>query len=214
VRNTPRKHSGSVRKRTKTKETREVMARDPIEILNQRDAEVAKIRGFVDLTEEAKERRIAEVKERAQAEHRQAVEDQKRERAERLERSKKAVFRVPIPAIATEAEAAQIRTAYRAARSEIEYAIAPALGSDPSYVTSELERFLEQAELTGDPELARAAYHLAINHGVQSVVNGYLASRPAEERAWNRYTEAVQEEQAASSIEGLLGGALAERALE
>ena len=32
------------------------MAKDPTEILNQRNAEVAKIRGFADLTEEAKNR--------------------------------------------------------------------------------------------------------------------------------------------------------------
>ncbi len=189
------------------------MSTDPLEILNQRNKEVERIRGYADLTEEAKERRIAEVRERAQQEYRQAVEDQERERAERLERSKRAAFRVPIPAIATDAEAAQIRAAYRAARTDVEYAISPAVGSDPAYVQSELERFLEQAELTQDPELARAAYHVAINHGVQSVVDSYLSSRPAEERAWNSYTEAYQEVQDASSIEGLLWGALAKRAL-
>jgi hypothetical protein len=121
----------------------------------------------VDLTEEAKERRIAEVNERAQQEYRQAVKDRKRERAERLERSKKAMFRVPIPATATEAEVARIRLAYCAARTDIHYAIDPAVGTDPAYVQSELERFLEQAELTQDPELARAAYHVAINHGLR-----------------------------------------------
>jgi hypothetical protein len=41
------------------------MATDPVEILNRRNAEVAKIRNYADLTEEAKQRRIAEVSERA-----------------------------------------------------------------------------------------------------------------------------------------------------
>jgi hypothetical protein len=41
------------------------MTTDPTQILRQRNAEVAQIRGFVDLTEEAKERRIDEVSERA-----------------------------------------------------------------------------------------------------------------------------------------------------
>jgi hypothetical protein len=63
------------------------MATDPVEILNRRNAEIEQIRGFVDLTEEVKNRRIAEVQEKAQQEYRQALEDQKRERAERLERS-------------------------------------------------------------------------------------------------------------------------------
>ena len=80
------------------------METDPVEILNRRNAEVAQIRGFADLTEEAKERRIAEVSERAQAEYAEAREAAERERAERTER---AVFRVPIPAGTTDAEAAR-----------------------------------------------------------------------------------------------------------
>jgi hypothetical protein len=63
------------------------MAKDPIEILNARNAEVERIRGYADLTEEAKQRRIDEVNARPRAEYQQAIEDQKRERAERLERS-------------------------------------------------------------------------------------------------------------------------------
>src|SRR5215218_9218698 len=97
------------------------MATDPVEILRQRNAEVEEIRGYVDLTPEAKQRRIAEVNERAQHEYRQVLEEQERERAERLERSKKAVFRVPVPATATDAEEAQIHAAYRAAYNEVYY---------------------------------------------------------------------------------------------
>jgi hypothetical protein len=37
------------------------MATDPVEILNRRNAEVAQFCGILDLTEEAKNRRIAEV---------------------------------------------------------------------------------------------------------------------------------------------------------
>jgi hypothetical protein len=186
---------------------------DPVEILNERNAEVAKIRGYADLTEEAKQRRIAEVNERAQAEYREAVEANERERAERLERSKKAVFRIPIPHSATDGEAAQIRAAYRSARAEVESAIAPSIGADPAYTQGELERFLEQAELTGDGELARAAYHLAIGQGVQSVVDSYLASRPAESRAWESYTTAHQEVEQSKDIGHLFERALTERAL-
>jgi hypothetical protein len=101
------------------------MATDPVEILRQRNAEVEQIRGYVDLTEEAKQRRIAEVNERAQAEYREAIETQERERAERLQKSKRSVFQIPIPLGATDGEAAQIRASYRSARSDIEYAIAP-----------------------------------------------------------------------------------------
>ena len=187
------------------------MARDPIEILNRRNAEVAQIRGFVDLTEEAKNRRIAEVNERAQAEHRQAVEDKKRERAERLERTKRAVFRVPVPATATDAEEAQIHAAYRAAYRDV-YSSTRDFES-PAEAQEELERHLHQAERSGDKLLAAAAYHRAIDLGVQSVVDSYLSSRPAASRAWESYTQAHQEESGAKGIGFMLENALTERAL-
>jgi hypothetical protein len=67
---------------------------DPSQILSERNAEVAKIRGFVDLTEEAKDRRIAEVNERANAEYAAAKEAEKRGREERLKSTQRAVFNV------------------------------------------------------------------------------------------------------------------------
>jgi hypothetical protein len=186
------------------------MARDPVEILNQRNAEVAQIRGFVDLTEEAKSRRIAEVSERARAEYAAALEANERERTERLEKSKRAVFRVPIPATATDAEEAQIHAAYRAAYNDV---YSNTLSFDnPAEAQEELERLLGLAERSGDKMLARAAYHRAIDLGIQSVVDSYLSSRPAESKAWERYTEAYQEVNESKGIDGLLGRAFAERA--
>ena len=189
------------------------MAKDPMEILKDRDSEIAKIRGYADLTEEAKARRIAEVSERARAEYAEAREANEREAAERLEKTKKAVFRIPIPYSATDGEAAQIRAAYRSARAEVEAAIAPSIGVDPAYTREELERLLQQGELTGDSELARAAYHVAIGQGVQSVVDAYLSSRPAESKAWEAYTTAHQEVEQSKDIGHLLERILTERAL-
>jgi hypothetical protein len=186
------------------------MATDPTEILNQRNAEVAKIRGYADLTEEAKNRRIAEVNERAQAAYAGARETNERERAERLERSKKGVFRVPIPATATDAEAAQIHASYRAAFNDVYSSTASA--ESPVRAQEELERLLQQAERTGDNLLTRAAYHRAIDLGVQSVVNSYLATRPQEDRAWEAYTTASQEVAQSRDVGHLLERALTERA--
>src|SRR5215203_561326 len=101
------------------------MATDPVEILNRRNAEVERIRGYADLTTEAKERRIAEVSERARAEYEELIEAQEREREQRLEQTKKAVFKVGYPFGATDGEKAQIRSSYRSAFSDIEYALAP-----------------------------------------------------------------------------------------
>jgi hypothetical protein len=187
------------------------MTTDPVEILNRRNAEVAQIRGYADLTDEAKDRRIAEVSERAQAEHAEALEAGQRERAERLERSKHAVFRVPIPATATDAEEAQIHAAYRSAYSDVYSSTHSPESSEQAQ--GELERILDQAERTGDKLLARAAYHRAIDLGAQGVVDAYLASRPAENRAWESYTAAYQEVNQAQGMGHILERGLTERAL-
>jgi hypothetical protein len=172
---------------------------------------VAQIRGYANLTEEAKQRRIAEVSERAQAEYTEARETEERERAERLERTKKAVFRVPVPSIATDAEEPQIHAAFRAAYNEIySSAVSP---ESPEQAREELERVLGQAERTGDKLLARAAYHRAIGLGVQGVVDTYLSSRPSENRAWESYTDAYQEANQSRSAEFVLERGLTERAL-
>src|SRR5215213_4663524 len=117
------------------------MSTDPAEILNRRNAEVQQIRGYVDLTEEAKQRRIDEVSARARVEYEEAVEANERERAERLERSKAAVFRVPIPSSATDAEEAQIHAAYRAAYNDVYYATSN-IAESPAEAQGELERLL------------------------------------------------------------------------
>ena len=187
------------------------MAADPVEILSQRSAEVEQIRGYADLTEEAKHRRIDEVNARARQAYQQALEDQERERAEHLEKTKKAVFRVPIPATASDAEEAQIHAAYRAAYNDV-YS-STLLSESPAEAQEELERLLGQAERSGDKLLAKAAYHRAIDLGIQSVVDAYLATRPQEYRAWESYTAAYLEANQSKDIGHMLERTLTEHAL-
>jgi actin-related protein len=186
------------------------VATDPAEILNRRNAEVAQIRGYADLTEEAKQRRIAEVNERAQAQYAEAREAEELERAKRLEKSKKAVFRVPIPAGTTDAEEAQIHVAYRQAYNDV-YFSTRGLES-PEQAQEELERHLHQAERAGDKLLAQATYHRAIDLGIQGIVDAYLATRPNESKAWESYTAAYQEVSQSKDILNVLGRGLTERA--
>jgi hypothetical protein len=177
---------------------------DPGEILAERNREVAKIQGFADLTPEAKERRIAAVNEKANAEYSEAQERQKQERESRLKNSERAaIFSVVDDATATSAERAAIFSSYRSAAADVSLAASP----------EELEGLLTQAERTGDVLLARAAFHAAIDRGHQPLVERYLSTRPKEAKAWERYTSAVEEAQQATGIEGLLGTALFERAL-
>src|SRR5215207_4370952 len=119
------------------------MATDPVEILNRRNAEVAQIRGYADLTEDAKERRIAEVNERAQAEYAEAREAEEREIRERAE---KELFETPYPYAASDVEQAQIRALRRSAYDSVYSSIA--FSEDPGYADEELGRLLTRAERT------------------------------------------------------------------
>ena len=140
----------------------------------------------------------------------QAHEAAARERSERLERSKRNVFRAPVPATATDAQAAQIYASYRAAFND---AYSAARGAEsPAQAQEELERVLEQAERTGDGLLAHAAYHRGVDLGIQGIVDAYLAPRPAESRAWDAYTTAHREANPAGGVEGSLGDGFAARA--
>jgi hypothetical protein len=136
---------------------------DPSQILAARNAEVEQIQGYADLTQEAKDKRIA----------------------------------------ASSAEKAQIFTSYRSAVADVSLASSP----------GELEGVLKGAERTGDSLLAKATFHAAIDRGHQQLVDAYLSTRPKAAWAMERYAAAVEEVQQATGIEGLLGTALTERAL-
>jgi hypothetical protein len=160
---------------------------DPADILSERNAEVAKIRGFVDLTPEAKERRIAEVNEKANAEYSEAKEAEKQAREERLKSTQRAVFSVVDDVTATSAEQAQIHAAYRQGSGDVYWAT-----MEPGEAPAELEGILTEAERTDDTLMAKAAYHRAIDLGLQPIIDRYLADRPKEERAMERYAAAVE----------------------
>jgi len=186
------------------------MTTDPTEILNRQNAEIAEIRGYADLTEAAKNKRIGEVTARARAAYAEAREAGERERTERLERTKKAVFRVPVSATATDAEEAQIHAAFRSAYNDVYSSTASP--ESQGQAEEELQRLLQQAERTGDKLLARAAFHRGIDLGVQSVVDAYLEKRPGEGKAWESYTTAHQEARESQGLGGLLARSLTDRA--
>lgn len=118
---------------------------------------------------------------------------------------------MPVPASATDAEAAQIHASYRTAYNDVySSTLSP---ENPEQAQEGLERLLQQAERTGDGLMARAAYHREIDLGVQGIVDAYLAPRPAETQAWDLYTEAHREADQAGGVEGLLGDGLVARAL-
>jgi len=186
------------------------MGTDPVEILNRRNAEVAKIRGYADLTEEAKERRIAEVNERAKAEYAEACEAAEREIRERREKAEKALFETHYPYAASDVEQAQIRALRRSAYDSVYNSL---FLLKPEEACEELDRLLARAERMQDPELADAVYHVATERGERSVADAYLEKRPPQKRRWEEYVAASQEAAQAGDVGHLLERSLTERAL-
>jgi hypothetical protein len=176
---------------------------DPQDILRDRDNEIANIRGRVEWTEEAKNERIAAVHEWAQREYAEAREAERERIQQRLESAKRAVFQVPGGYLSSDAEQAQIMAAFRSARKDVLSATKIEDRESHAQVRQTLASILDEAERTGDPLLARAVYHRAIDVGEQGIVDRYLSTRKTEAAAWQRYTEAAQEAQQATSFESL-----------
>jgi hypothetical protein len=187
------------------------MATDPVAIINQRNAEVAKIRGYADLTEEAKDRRTAEVSERAQVECAEARETRERSRISRSQKAERALFETPYPYAASDVEQAQIRALRRGAYESVYNSIAS--NPHPEHVNEELDRLLARAERTGDPELADAGYHVATERRVRRVADAYLEKRPQAKRRWEEFVAAQTEASELRGMGHILERGLAERAL-
>jgi hypothetical protein len=181
---------------------------DPAKILQQRNAEIQQIEGYVDLTDEAKSKRITEVTEKANASYQEAKEAEARRIEENVVSARKAVYGIPASPTYSDAEVAQVHHAFRWAWDDVLMRTHDVWGAQ-----EELQEVLEQAERRGDSLLARAAYHRALDLGLQPVVDSYLSTRPREAKALERYNKALQEQEESRSIEGLLGGALTERQL-
>jgi hypothetical protein len=105
--------------------------------------------------------------------------------------------------LSSDAEQAQIMAALRSARKDVLSATKIEDRESHAQVGQTLASILDEAERTGDPLLARAVYHRAIDVGEQGIVESYLSTRKTEAAAWQRYTEAAQEAQQASSFESL-----------
>ena len=103
---------------------------DSDQILQERNAKVEEIRGYADLTEEAKDRRVSLVTEKAQAEYAEAKEAEQRRIEENVISSRKAVYGVPTAGAISAGEVAQIHDAFRSAWADVQIATSSA-GADP-----------------------------------------------------------------------------------
>lgn len=176
-----------------------------MQIKRDLDGKLEQIRNHPDYSPEAERRYIAEAFEEAQADYREAIETQEREIQERVGKAERALFETPYPYAASDVEKAQMRALRRAAYNDVYYSTHDFGGEDPGYTERELERLLERAERTQDPELANAVYHVATEKGERSVADRYLEGRPKARERWEEYVAARTE---AESPERKLGHAM------
>jgi hypothetical protein len=178
------------------------MTTPTMQIKQELDRTLERIRSDRDLSEEAKRRRIAEAYQDAEGRYRKAIEGQERGAAERLARAEREAFSIRYPMAASDAEKAQVRASFRGAYNDVYYATS--FIDDPEERARELARMLQRAELSGDPELADAVYHVAAERGVGGVVESYLAGRPEQRK---RHEELASAREEAASVENDLLGA-------
>jgi hypothetical protein len=184
------------------------MSTSTTEIKRRLDAEVEKIRGYADLTEEAKTRRVAEAYAQAEQEYREAVAEEERKVQERAEKAERAVFEYGHPLGASDVEKAQLRALQRDAYNSVYDSLYFLEGAE---AREELERLLVRAERTGDTELARAVYHIATERGERQVADAYLEKHPTEQKKWEEYVQARREANSLNTLEGRLGRMMGER---
>jgi hypothetical protein len=183
------------------------------ELLAKHNAEVQNIRGFVDLTDEAKARRLQEARNRHQGEFAE-LKAKERERVEnKVRQTRKAVYGIPGEATFSDAEKAQINAAYWDARNRVMEVTSEA-NLRSSSAREELEKLLDLAERAGDPILAAACYHRGLDLGLQSVIDAYLDFRDVEAKRLERYNEALEEQRKVNSVENLLSTALTGKVLQ
>jgi hypothetical protein len=80
------------------------------------------------------------------------------------------------------------------------------------HAEQKLGPILEQAERTGDPLLARAVYHRALDLGARGIIDRYSAGRPKKvAQDYQRYVEAQELMNQSKGFEGLVASALRDR---
>ena len=177
-----------------------------MQIIQDRDNEIASINANPEWTDEAKQARIKPVREWARNEVRALREAEKQRREQAVRETKVAVHRVPLPDAALESERATVWAGFRAARSEVN-AATNTEGAGLEEIRNVGERLadmLDESTLTGDEHLARATYLRSLELGVSSVRDRYLASRPADRKKYEAYAEAHAEAESAPNLESII----------
>ncbi len=152
------------------------------------DAKAKRIREDADLSSEAKRRYLGDAYAIARDTHEQLVADHREQSEKKIADAQKTVMGIKYPKMMLESDKEIGRMSYRDAFDRAEKA-ATKLRKEPTAMTDLLER----AEMSGDPLLANAVFHVAARKGLHDVAESYLRSRPDEERDWRKLSDAKAE---------------------
>ena len=171
------------------------------ENLVRHQQEVERIRNNPDLSDAAKRRMINEATEGAAEESKRLREEEQAAIQEAVQSAERKVLSISYPERASAHERAMIAMSYRDARRQAESAASEGMENPDA-----LSDLLDQAEKSGDAQLAEAVYHVATLRGNRAVADAYLGSRPKQRQRWEAYVEARRE---AESVDSLLHRGLA-----
>jgi len=145
------------------------------------DAELEAIRNSHHLNEEGKQAAIVEAYAGAEKRYNEAIETQERAATGRVVAAEEALFKI------TSGHAD-----YRAALDRAEYA---GFGEPSEVQRQELTRMLDRATLVGDEKQVMAVFHIAVERGMEDLINRYLEIRPEKARLAAKLMEAQESEE-------------------
>ncbi len=152
------------------------------------DAKAKRIREDGDLSREAKRRLLGEAFAVARDTHERLVREHREQSEKKIADARKTVMGIKYPKMMLESDREIGRMSYRDAFDRAERA-ATKLRKEPTAMTDLLER----AEMSGDPLLANAVFHVAARRGLHDVAESYLRSRPSEAESWRKLADAKAE---------------------
>jgi len=190
------------------------------QLIADRDSEISAIQSNPELTEQAKANRIAAVREVYEEEWARAKADEQAKLQSDLETSKLAVFRVPMEPHATQAERAQVASAFRRVWNDVEFETS---GAEADVVGS-LSNMLDYSLTFGDELMEEAVYrravqieeardpnvHEAFRTDVSPILERYHARHPQAAKKYERYMKAREAIAATKSFEHLLAGGMSD----
>jgi hypothetical protein len=175
------------------------------QLMSDQTAAISAVDSNPELTTEAKESRKQAIRETYTQEFEQIRAEERAQLEQNLERTRSAVYKLPLDAGSSRAESAQVYSAFCNAWSDVEFATT---GENVMNADETLNSMLCQAYRVGDELAAGAAYHRALDLGIESVIEKYHAKHPGAAKKHAAYLEAKDAMDASRGFTGLIADSM------